>query len=379
MPQKYNIAIIAGQLVVGGAERQLYLWLSQIDREKYQPVVLTLHSGYDDYWEGHIRQLDIPLLPIPQHLNRSARLLDIVNILRPYKPDLIHGWHLFSSPYAGAAAKLLGAKSLGGVRGSFQNFRSMPIESGLTMLLVNAIVANSRSTAKQLRKLLKYKKLGVYEVQNAVESQSTEHLAIREELSRYFGISSASIWIGSLGRLDPKKHFDMILQVLALLIKDVQDFHFILIGEGPERLRLEKLAESLGIAEVVTFAGEVPHASSWLSALDIFCFTSLDEGLPNVVMEAAVAGIPIVSWQAPFVEELLKGGSMVLLVEPENLGKFKDELLNLIRSPELRIKIGRAGREHVLENFTPYRFVQQMTHVYEALLGIQPTSVPEEL
>jgi len=112
-----------------------------------------------------------------------------------------------------------------------------------------------------------------------------------------------------------------------------------------------------------------------LSALDIFCFTSLDEGLPNVVMEAAVAGVPVVAWHVPFVEELLGASSMVLLVEPKNLGDFKDGLLKLIRSSELRIKIGKAGRDHVLKNFTSLLFVQRMTDVYESLLGIQQTSI----
>jgi len=51
MPAPTNIAIIAGQLVVGGAERQLYLWLANLDRERFNPIVLTLHPGYGDYWE----------------------------------------------------------------------------------------------------------------------------------------------------------------------------------------------------------------------------------------------------------------------------------------------------------------------------------------
>jgi len=85
------------------------------------------------------------------------------------------------------------------------------------------------------------------------------------------------VWIGSLGRLDPDKRFDMILKTLALLKKDVKYFRFILIGDGPERTHLERMTDTLGITQNVTFAGEIPGARAWLSALDIFCFASVDE------------------------------------------------------------------------------------------------------
>ena len=80
MSSKYNLAIIAGQLVVGGAERQLYLWLSHIDRAKFSPIVLTLHPGYGDYWEDPIESLGIPLIRIPRRRNRVLRAFNIVNV-----------------------------------------------------------------------------------------------------------------------------------------------------------------------------------------------------------------------------------------------------------------------------------------------------------
>lgn len=375
--QSYNIAIITGQLVVGGAERQLYLWLSHLDRDKFRPVVLTLHPGYGDYWENPIESLDIPLLRIPHRRIHLVRLLDIVRVLHPYKPQLIHGWHLFASPYAGAAAKILGAKSLGGLRGTFRTFSKHPLEANLTLCLVDAILVNSRSAADRLRAGRKFGKQPVYAVQSAVEDQQTERQAMRAQLGQRFGIPPEVKWLGTLGRLDPKKRFDLLLKVVALLREEVKDFHLLLIGNGPERARLEAMVAALGIAEFVTFAGEVPGASAWLSALDIFCFTSLDEGMPNVIMEAAVAGLPIVTWRVPFMEEILDKENVACLVEPENLTSFKDTVLELIQSRELRNKLGEAARSHIIQEFTLERYVQRMTSVYEDLLGIQHISDTE--
>jgi len=365
----YKIAIIAGQLVVGGAERQLYLWLSNLDRERFQPVVLTLHPGHNDYWEGPVRALGIPLITIPHRRNRVSRVLDITRVLLSHKPRLIHGWHLFASPYAGLTAKLLGAKSLGGVRGNSRTFSDHSLESRLTLWLVDAILVNSSSVAGQLQRMRWRNKQTIYMVQNAVEDEVSDRLVMRASLSQRFGFTDHGAWLGSVGRLDPGKRFDLILKILALLREEEDDFHFLLVGDGPEKHRLEQMVDELGLRQYITFAGEMPGASAWLGALDIFCFTSLDEGLPNVVMEAAVAGTPIVSWNAPFTKELLGNGEVACLVEAGNLIGFKNALVDLIHSPTLRDQLGQAARQHVLGSFSRDRFVRQMTYVYEDILG----------
>lgn len=368
MAPKYSLAIIAGQLVVGGAERQLYLWLSHLDREKFQPVVLTLHPGHGDYWEKPIESLGIPLLRIPHHRIPLVRAMEIVRTLRPHRPDIIHGWHLFASPYAGLAAKLLGTHSLGGVRGNLQGFYDARPEANLSLWLVDGMMANSDSMAAQLQILKKRSLQRIYTVQNAVEDPINDRSAIRDCLSKRYGFSPSNAWLGSLGRLDRGKRFDLLLHVLKLLRQDRIDFQFLLIGDGPERSRLESMTNELGIRSHVVFAGEIPDASALLSALDVFCFTSLDEGLPNAVMEAAAAGVPIVSWRAPFMEELLKNGDVALLVEPERIGDFKKAVVDLICSQELRSHLGRAARDHVRAQFSLSRFVENMTNVYESLL-----------
>ena len=206
-------------------------------------------------------------------------------------------------------------------------------------------------------------------VPNAVESAVADRSVTKEEFNRRFGFSPADVWIGTLGRMDPGKHFDLLLKIITLLQKDTKDFHFILIGDGPERSHLESLVNELGIRQNIIFTGEVPNAKNLVAALDIFCFTSTNEGLPNAVLEAAMAGVSVVAWRLPFIEEILKDGEMALLVDVENLVAFKDAILSLIHSPALRSTLGNAGREHVIKNFSLDRCMQEMTHVYDDLLS----------
>jgi len=367
--QIYTIAIIAGQLVLGGAERQLYLWLSHLDRTKFQPVVLTLHPGHNDYWEQPIESLNIPLVRIPHRRSRLARLFDIIRVLRPYKPQLIHGWHLFASPYAGIAAKILGVRSLGGVRGTSNTFWNNALEAYLTLFTVDGLLVNSYFASGQLEAARKIKKIPIYAVQNAIEDWKFDRQVVRENLSKRFNLSQTSLWIGSLGRLDPNKRFDLLLKVISLFQEEVKDFNFLLIGNGLERMPLERLAKELGIDDHIAFVGEVKDPLVWLSSLDIFCFTSLDEGMPNVIMEAAMAKIPIVTWRLPFITEILDRDKTAMLVEPEDVIGFKESLLQLSQSEKLRIKLGNAAHDHVRKKFTIDRYIQNMSDAYEEILG----------
>lgn len=361
------VAIIAGQLVVGGAERQLYLWLSHLDRDKFKPVVLTLHPGHDDYWEKPIEALGIPLLRVPQKSNRLQRLLEIVKQLRPFKPELIHGWHFFASAYAGLAARILGVPCVGGIRSSYAADQRN-LETFLVQRFCDAVVANSSSAAQAYRSSLGKRKQPVFTVPNAIVDSFGDRESVREELSARFRLPGEKVWICSIGRMDPLKRFDILLEMAKRLGANHDNFHFVLIGDGPEKAGLESLSESIGVTERVTFLGEVPNAADWMKGMDIFCFPSTSEGLPNVIMEAAVAGLPVIAWNLPFIEELLPGKSMALLSDPGDLDSMVKHLSELINSQDLRKNIGMAAQKHMLENFSVDGYVREMASVYDSVL-----------
>ena len=361
------IAIIAGQLVVGGAERQLYLWLSHLDQNKFSPVVLTLHPGHNDYWEEPIEALGLPLLRVPQKSNRLQRLSEIVKLLRPFKPELIHGWHFFASAYAGLAARLLGVPCVGGIRSSF-SADQRNLETFLVHRFCDTVVANSSSAAQAYRSSLGNRKQPVFKVSNAIVNSFINRETVREDLSARFGLPGDKVWICSVGRMDPLKRFDLLLEIAKQLGTSHDNFHFVLIGDGPEKARLESLSASTGVTDRVTFLGEVPNAADWMKGMDVFCFPSTSEGLPNVIMEAAAAGLPVVAWKLPFIEELLPDKSMALLSSPGDLDSMLSNLSELLDSRSLRKSTGMAAQKQILDHFSVERYVREMTSVYDSVL-----------
>ena len=367
MDEKRKVTIIAGQLVVGGAERQLYLWLAHMDRDKFDPLVITLHPDHEDYWEKPIEDLGVPLFRVSQKPAKLVRLAEIIRILRSFKPDVIHGWHFFSSVYAGLAARFLGVPCVGGIRSEYS-----PHHKGLDTYIIkancSAVVANSIAAADAYHTALGRKRQAIFTVPNAVMDYPMNRDTLREELAVSHNLPADALWICSVGRMDPLKRFDFLLEMAARLRDEDPKFHVILIGDGPERAHLEDLASSMDVVDKVSFLGEIPNAGRWMNAMDIFCFPSTSEGLPNAVMEAAAAGLPIVAWRLPFCEELLLDKSQVVLVEPGNLEDMSLALSNLLYSADLRTQIGAAARSHIMEHFGLERYIQNMTTVYDYVI-----------
>ena len=376
MSEIQKIAIIAGQLVVGGAERQLFLWLKYMDRSRFSPVVITLHPGFNDYWEKPIEELRIPILGVAQKQLKWMRLIDIFKTLRPFKPDLIHGWHLFASPYAGIAAKAMDCPSLGGFRDSYNIFRKSGRIGKLAIGLTDGILINSKSTAEKIQSVYPKRADRVFSVQNAVLDDYLERSKAREKLSEILQLDPQKTWVGSMGRLDPKKRFDFLLQVISEI--NDETFQCTLIGDGLEKQKLVNLSSALGIRHKVIFSGEIPNAASYLKALDIFIFTSFDEGLPNVILEAAMAGLPIVTWDLPFYREILENEKTGLLVEAGNVRKLEEAVSRLIASPQLRSQLGREAQAQTQKRFSLEQYICNLTAVYDNLLStsLQSLAIP---
>ena len=366
MPPPTNIAIIAGQLVVGGAEKQLYLWLANLDRESFNPIVLTLHPGYGDYWEKPVEDLGIPLFRINHRKNRFSRLREIRRTLQPFQPQLVHGWHLFSGAYASLVAPRFKAKSLVGIRSSFESIQNS-LELRIAERFADAFITNSESAAARI-KSEKPSVRQVYVVPNAVIVDFEAREAVREKLKQELGLRPDALWLIAIGRMEQLKHFDELLEVAASLREKHCNFQLILIGGGAEESNLKQLSRQLRLEDYVRITGEIPNANRWLKGFDIFCMPSVSEGLPNVVMEAAAAGLPIVTWQLPFYEELLTPEETALMAAPGDRAGFEQAVLKLINDQSLREELGAAAQAQITEKFSLDRYIQNMTRVYEMML-----------
>jgi glycosyltransferase involved in cell wall biosynthesis len=164
--------------------------------------------------------------------------------------------------------------------------------------------------------------------------------------------------IGAIGRLDRQKGFDVLLRALA----ELPGTGLVLVGDGPERDPLQRLAGELDLAGRVEFQGWHEDARRQLTGFDVFVLPSRFEGFPLAIIEAMLARLPVVATPVGSVPESVLDGVTGRLVAPEDPGALALALRQLLADAGLRERMGAAGREHAL-NFT----LGPMARAYEAL------------
>jgi glycosyltransferase involved in cell wall biosynthesis len=153
----------------------------------------------------------------------------------------------------------------------------------------------------------------------------------------------------TVGRLIPLKRVDGLLEAL----KELPDLGLVVVGDGPERLRLERRARELGVSDRVYFAGQrsKKEALGLMAACDLFVLNSVHEGLPHVVLEAMALGLPVVATAAGGTPEVVRDGETGVLV-PGRYGTLGASLSALARDPALRRRLGRAARQWIGERLS---------------------------
>ncbi|AFZ32438.1 glycosyl transferase group 1 [Gloeocapsa sp. PCC 7428] len=167
------------------------------------------------------------------------------------------------------------------------------------------------------------------------------------------------ITIGSVGRLDAMKGYDVLLQAIALVDK----VRLVIIGEGGERTALEKLAIDLQIGDRVKFIGWLDNPRPYLSKFDIYVQPSRSEGFPLAIVEAMLASLPVVATRVGSVAEAVIDGETGFLVNKNDVAGLAAALCRLRNNGELRWKFGQKGRAIAQASFT----VKHMTRSYERL------------
>lgn len=158
------------------------------------------------------------------------------------------------------------------------------------------------------------------------------HEEARISLRNRLGAQENTVIVGTCARLEPIKDLGLLIQGFSLMVKALtqtgQDAKLVLVGDGSQRLHLEQLAKTLGVADKCHFAGMVNDVHNWLSAFDIYAITSIDEGLPLSVMEALSANLPVVSVNVGSLSSIVDDtvGALLDTRHHEKLGSSLAEL-----------------------------------------------------
>ena len=176
-----------------------------------------------------------------------------------------------------------------------------------------------------------------------------------------------AVIIAGVGRQSPEKGFDQLVEAARRLVRDSDTTGIVLIGDGPDRQMLEEQVRAAGLSEHVVFAGFRTDVDRLLPGADILAQASYTEGLPNVVLEACAAGLPVVATDVGGTNEIVEHGVNGFLVPPGNPPALAERLLDLVRAPGLRQAMGARGRDMVRSRFSFAGQALEYEDIFEGL------------
>lgn len=183
-------------------------------------------------------------------------------------------------------------------------------------------------------------------------------------LRRSLGLGDG-VLIGTAGRFDPVKRYHDLLQAMARVRALRPGVRLLLIGDGPERSRLERMTAELDLTECVVFPGWQKDLTTWMSALDVFVLPSESEGLPCAVLEAMAAGVPVVATPVGDLPHVVIEGESGFLVPIGDIRALADALVRLVDDEALRQRFGRFSRESVMKRYSEQSMVDRYTEIYD--------------
>jgi glycosyltransferase involved in cell wall biosynthesis len=178
--------------------------------------------------------------------------------------------------------------------------------------------------------------------------------------------------IGSLAVFKNKKGLEVLLCAFSMLLQRYPTAHLLLAGFviPEEQDRFERFITKYNLEHKITITGRISRqdALRYLRNMDVFAFTSLHDGCPNTVLEAMLAGIPIVATRSGAVPELIEDGKHGLLVRPGSATELCEAMASMLDTGTDRYRYGEQARERVLTRFAPQRELAEYREVYQECL-----------
>jgi glycosyltransferase involved in cell wall biosynthesis len=338
---------------IGGSERHLLTLLPALADLGIEPVLVGLD---DPRWDpaDFYAALTVPAIRIPSPRDIDPLLL--ARLLRVLRADVVHTHLVHADVYGGVAAKLRG-ESLVSTKHNDDPFRLGPlrhVERGLARVS-DRIVAITESL----------RRFTVDRVGIPAAKVETIHYGL-DALPEPWGVNppddvpDGTRVLLAVSRLTEQKGLDVAVRALPSLPGDTV---LVVLGEGPERTALERLARDLGVEQRVFLPGRVPDVAAWLRRATVLVHPARWEGFGLGVLEAMLAGLPVVASNVSSLPELVVDGETGVLVRPDDPTELSAGIARALAAPEL----GDAGRARAATEFSVERMARATARLYESL------------
>jgi len=205
---------------------------------------------------------------------------------------------------------------------------------------------------------------------NAIDPQwglRDRTLATAAALRAKLGIGPGKRIVLTVGRLSSEKDHGTLLEAMRRLRDMAPEAHLAMVGDGPERPKIEETIRALGLTGSVTLTGQVPSAEPYYGIAEVCVLSSRSEGSPNALLEAMAASVPVAATAVGGIPEMVSDGESALLTPPGDCAALTNAMAALLTDGNLARKLAERAREIVLERHAPEARTRRLVEIYESL------------
>jgi glycosyltransferase involved in cell wall biosynthesis len=364
---KKRILHIIPTLDRGGAEKQLALLAAGLPRDEFDVHVCALTRGGP--LESDLRAAGVPVTVIGKRWKFDPRAYrQLEQFIRQLQPQLVQTWLFAANSYGRLAARRAGVPCIVASERCVDRWKvwhELAIDRWLARDTARLVVNSTGVSDFYAQHGLPNEKFVV--IPNGVEPPPPSNLT-RETLLAELGLPAGSRLIGAVGRLWPQKRVKDLIWAADLLKVIRDDVHVLIIGDGPQRQRLERYREVVRITDRVHFLGARNDVPRLMPHFDLLWLASSFEGLPNSILEAMAAGVPVVASDIPGNRDLVVPGETGYLVPVGDRAALATRANELLDNPERARAMGEAGRRRALDEFSVARMIERFVKLYRELL-----------
>jgi glycosyltransferase involved in cell wall biosynthesis len=307
------------------------------------------------------------LIPCKGQIDRKA-ITSIRELVKRAAVDVVHAHGYKADLYAYFALRASGVPLVSTCHTWYDNDRKTFFYGVLDRLILRAyarVVAVSEDVRQRLLKSgVKAKKISM--IRNGIDLRPFDRASavVKDELA--WGAYQV---VGLVGRLSVEKGVDIFLHAAARVLAHCPDAKFIVAGDGPDRAELETLIDQLGIRGSVRLLGRRDDMSSLYASLDVMVSASRQEGLPIAILEGMASRLPLVATAVGEVPTVILDGRTGMLVPAEAPDLLAAAIIELLRDPAKRERLGSAARQLIQDEYSAARMTADYLRVYEEALA----------
>lgn len=383
---RFLVVHVVYRFDMGGLENGVVNLINNMGFEKYRHVVVALTDVTD--FQKRIRRDDVVFYALNKPSGHAFWLYPrLFFLFKKLRPAIVHTRNLAALEVlipawaSGVSVRIHGehGRDIGDFDGNNKKYQWM---RRFYAPFVTHYLALSRDLASYLTDKVHISADRITQVYNGVDSSrfSPADVVGRSVISGCPFVDIGLWVIGTVGRMQTVKDqvtlTSAFIRALEISPELKTCLRLALVGDGPLREPCQMLLDTAGLSQLAWLPGERNDVPEIMRGLDCFVLPSLAEGISNTILEAMACGLPVIATDVGGNADLVIDGVTGLIVPAGDVDAIAHSLVRLARSPELAQKMGRAGRQRILEKFSLGAMVATYQGLYDRLLGIGESAVP---